>query len=89
MAPETVVHIISQVFWTTLWVTAPLLLSAFVVGVVINLIQITTSLQDPTFSTIPRLAIFLFGFLTLMPWMIKHLSSYAISIFGNLGQYAH
>jgi flagellar biosynthetic protein FliQ len=89
MTPETAVHIISQAFWTTFWLAAPLLLIGFIVGVIVNLIQIATSLQDPTFSTIPRLAAFLLGFLALMPWMLNHISGYAASILGDLGRYAH
>jgi len=88
MSPETAVHIIGQAFWTTVLVIAPLLLIGFAVGIVVNIIQIATSLQDAAFSTIPRLAAFLFGFLLLMPWMLKQLSAYSISIFGDLSRYA-
>ena len=88
MTPETAVHVVSQMFWTTCWLCAPLLLIGFAVGIIVNLIQIATSLQDPTFSTIPRLAAFLIGFLALMPWMLMRLTSYTVSILGDLGRYA-
>ncbi|MGB6944546.1 MAG: flagellar biosynthetic protein FliQ [Bryobacteraceae bacterium] len=52
------------------------------------MIQIATSMQDSAFSTIPRLAAFLFGFLLLMPWMLRQLSSYSIGVFGDLSRYA-
>jgi flagellar biosynthetic protein FliQ len=55
---------------------------------VVNIIQIATSMQDSAFSTIPRLAAFLFGFLLLMPWMFKQLSAYSIGVFGDLSRYA-
>ena len=57
-------------------------------GIVVNIIQIATSMQDAAFSTIPRLAAFLFGFLLLMPWMMKQITSYSIAIFGDLSRYA-
>ena len=79
----------AQAFWTAFLICAPLLLIGFAVGIVVNLIQIATSLQDAAFSTVPRLAAFLFGFLTLLPWMLKHMSAYAVSILGDLGRYAH
>ena len=78
-----------QAFWTAFLVCAPLLLIGFVVGIVVNLVQIVTSLQDAAFSTIPRLAAFLAGFLILLPWMLKHMTAYATGIFGDLGRYAH
>jgi flagellar biosynthetic protein FliQ len=78
-----------QAFWTAFLVCAPLLLIGFVVGIAVNLVQIVTSLQDAAFSTIPRLAAFLAGFLILLPWMLKHISSYTTGIFGDLSRYAH
>ena len=47
MTPEAAVHIISQAFWTTVLLCAPLLLIGFAVGIVVNIIQIATSMQDP------------------------------------------
>ena len=88
MTPEAVVHIISHALWTTALLCAPLLAIGFAVGIVINIVQIATSMQDSAFSTIPRLAAFLFGFLALMPWMFNRLSSYSIEVFGDLSRYA-
>jgi len=88
MSPEAAVHIVSQALWTTALLCAPLLLIGFAVGIVVNLIQIATSMQDASFSTIPRLAAFLFGFLLLMPWMLKQISAYSIALFGDLARYA-
>ena len=88
MTPESVVHIISQAFWTSVVLCAPLLLIGFAVGIIVNIIQIATSLQDAAFSTIPRLAAFLFGFLLLLPWMLKQLTAYSANIFGDLSHYA-
>jgi flagellar biosynthetic protein FliQ len=88
MTPEAATHIIGQAFWTAFLICSPLLLIGFAVGIVVNLVQIATSLQDAAFSTIPRLAAFLAGFLTLLPWMLKHITSYTVSVLGDLGRYA-
>ncbi|HZU27418.1 MAG TPA: flagellar biosynthetic protein FliQ [Bryobacteraceae bacterium] len=88
MTPQFVVHIIGQALMTAFWMAAPLLILSFIVGVAINLIQIATSMQDSVFSTVPRLASFLLGFLLLLPWMLHHLSSYATELFGDLSRYA-
>ena len=88
MSPDFAVHLISQAFWTTVVLCAPLLLIGFVVGIVVNIVQIATSMQDAAFSTIPRLAAFLFGFLLLMPWMLKQISAYSIALLGDLSHYA-
>ena len=88
MTPESVVEIIRQALMMTFWLSAPLLALAFVVGILISLVQIVTSMQDNAFSTVPRLAAFLGGLLVFLPWILSRLMAYTISIFANLGDYA-
>jgi flagellar biosynthesis protein FliQ len=83
-----VVHVIEQALLAAFWICAPLLIIAFAVSIVVNLIQIVTSMQDQIFSTIPRLAACLLGFLVLLPWMLHHATDYAAGIFANLVRYA-
>ena len=88
MTPETAVHIISQALWTTVLVCSPLLVVGFAVGIVVNIIQIATSMQDNAFSTIPRLVAFVAGLMFLMPWMLHKTMAYTSALLGNLGRYA-
>ena len=66
-----------------------LLLIGFGVGIIMNLVQVATSLQDSAFSTFPRLAAFLAGFILLMPWMLKQLVSYTVGVFTAIAKYGH
>jgi flagellar biosynthetic protein FliQ len=61
----------------------------FGVGIIMNLVQVATSLQDSAFSTFPRLAAFLAGFILLMPWMLKQLVSYTVGVFTGIAKYGH
>ncbi|HWZ34288.1 MAG TPA: flagellar biosynthetic protein FliQ [Bryobacteraceae bacterium] len=88
MTPESAIHIISQAFMAAFWLAAPLLLLGFAVGIVVNLVQVATSLQDAAFSTFPRLAAFLTGLILMMPWMLKKLSAYTIAVFSSISTYA-
>ena len=56
MTPEQVIAITRHTLETALWVAAPILLSATVVSLLINIGQVMTSIQDPTVTTVPRLA---------------------------------
>ncbi|HZQ54358.1 MAG TPA: flagellar biosynthetic protein FliQ [Bryobacteraceae bacterium] len=88
MTPQFVVQILAEALMATFWICAPLLVISFALGVIINIIQIATSMQDPVFSTVPRLAAVLGAFVFLLPWMLHHASSYAVSVFGDLARYA-
>lgn len=88
MTPEFAIQVIHDMFMTAFWLSAPLLAVGFVVGIVISLVQIVTSIQDSAFNAIPRLVAFLLASLFTMPWMIRHMTTYATSIFGDLARYA-
>lgn len=88
MTPESVAHTVGTMFLTAFWVCAPLLAIGFVVGIVMSLVQVLTSIQDSAFSAIPRLVAFLAGALLLMPWMMHKSIAYTADILGNLHRYA-
>ncbi len=88
MTPEFVVHVLRQALLTAFWLSAPLLAAGFIVGIVISLIQIVTSIQDTGFNAIPRLTAFLVTFLLVMPWMMQKMMAYTIALLGDLGRYA-
>jgi flagellar biosynthetic protein FliQ len=88
MNPQLAIHVVTEALMTAFWICAPLLAVAFVLGILINLIQIATSLQDPAFSTVPRLVACLAAFLLLMPWMLGHATSFTTGLLRDLAQYA-
>ncbi len=63
--------------------TAPILLVAIAVSLVVNVVQVLTSLQDQTLSSVPRLLATGAALFVLMPWMFRHLSMYTIQIFSD------
>jgi len=89
MTTATVVDLMLNVMITTFWLSLPLLAIGFVVGIVISLVQILTSIQDASFSAVPRLTAFLMAMLLAMPWMLAKLTAYTMALFGDLGRFAH
>ena len=89
MTSSAVVDLIRHAFMTTFWLSMPILAAGFVIGILVSLMQILTSIQDSSFSTVPRLTVFLGALLLAMPWMMERLVSYTSGLLGNLGQFAH
>ncbi len=89
MTNSTVVELIRGLFMITFWLSLPLLAIGFIAGIVISLAQIITSIQDASFSAVPRLGAFLAALLLAAPWMLAKLISYTTSLFGDLGRFAH
>jgi flagellar biosynthetic protein FliQ len=88
MTPEFVSDLMRQSLMVAFWLSLPLLVIGFVAGALVSLVQILTSIQDPAFSAVPRLAAFLVGLILFLPWMLSKLMAYAALILGNLARYA-
>jgi flagellar biosynthetic protein FliQ len=60
---------------------APILAAAILVSLLVNILQVLTSLQDQTLSHVPRLMVTGGTIFVLMPWMWRHLAHYTINLF--------
>lgn len=87
MTQQFVVQMFREALMTTFWLSMPVLMVAFIAGIVISLIQIVTSMQDSAFSTVPRLVVFLGALLLFMPWMLMRLVAYTGGLFGDFSRY--
>jgi len=83
MGSEHVVEIMRQTIETALWMGAPLLIIATVVGLLINVVQVLTSLQETTVSTVPRLFAVAAATILLMPWMVHRLTGFTVQMFSD------
>ena len=88
MNADLAIELTRQALLTAFLVSAPILAVGFVVGVLVSIVQILTSMQDPAFHSIPRLAAFLVGALALLPWMTERMVSYTVALFSNMARYA-
>jgi flagellar biosynthetic protein FliQ len=59
----------------------PLLLSALVVGLVVAVLQATTSIQEQTLTFVPKVVIILLVLGFLGGWMFSSLGDYTIQLF--------
>jgi flagellar biosynthetic protein FliQ len=83
MGPDQIVVLLRHTIETALWMGAPLLIAAVLVGLLINIVQVLTSLQDATVSTVPRLAAVAAAILVLLPWMVRRISQFTLELFSD------
>ena len=83
MNDAMVTSLMQNALTTLMWISAPMLVVAVVVGVVMSIIQTLTSIQDQTFSFAPRVIAIFVIFLVTFPWILRVLTTFAASIFGD------
>ncbi len=87
MNDALVTSLMQSALSTLMWIVAPMLIVAIVVGVVMSLIQTLTSIQDQTFSFAPRVIAIFVVFLITFPWILRVLVTFTASIFGDFTQF--
>lgn len=81
MTTDFAIQLLAQALLAGATICAPILLLILVIGLVINVAQVVTQLQEMTLSFIPKL-IGLALLLTLAgPWMLGKLVSFARAMF--------
>ena len=84
MTPETVLSVGQQALQVTVLLSAPLLLSALVIGVLIGMFQAATQINEMTLSFIPKLLVLVIALLVAGPWMLQLLVDYTQRLIGNI-----
>jgi len=80
----TVVELMRNSVLVILTVSAPVLLVAMGVGLIISIIQATTSIQDQTLTFVPKILAILGVLAVLFGWMITRLTSFTIALFERI-----
>ena len=76
MTPETVISLARSAIEVTLLTSAPLLLSALAVGLLISVFQAATQINEMTLSFIPKLAAVFIMLVISGPWMLTLLTDF-------------
>lgn len=84
MEIEAVVAMSRTMLQEVVILVGPILAVAIAVSLLVNVMQVLTSLQDQTLSSVPRLLATGATVFVMMPWMLRHLVAYTVQVFGNL-----
>jgi flagellar biosynthetic protein FliQ len=83
MTQDTVLELGRDAMFVTLLVSAPMLVSGMIVGLVISVFQSVTQIQEITLTFVPKIVVVMLAFLLFMPWMMGVLLSYVQPLFGG------
>mgnify|MGYP001255803038 FL=1 len=84
MSPDYVVEIMKGLMAHIMMLSAPLLIMAMAVGLIVSLFQAVTSLQEQTLTFVPKALAVTALIFFIMPWMVRTLMDYTKGIFEKL-----
>ena len=84
MTPETVMSIAYQAMMVTLYLGAPLLLTALLIGLLVSLFQAATQINEMTLSFIPKILGVIAVLIIAGPWLLSLIIDFTRTLFQNI-----
>ena len=84
MTPEMVRDVGREALWVIALLSAPLLLSALAVGLLVGMIQAATQIQEMTLTFIPKLIVLALALLVSGSWMLSVLTDFTITLIQSI-----
>ena len=84
MTPESVMTMGRTAMEITLMVSAPMLLVALIIGLVISIFQAATQINEATLSFIPKLIGVFIALVLAGPWMLSVMLDYMRGVFTGI-----
>lgn len=86
---DTVVfHLLVETLRLALYLSIPVLGAALLSGACSGVVQATTTVQDSSLSTVPRLALGAIALITAGPWLMSKLIQFTMALFSDLNRFA-
>jgi flagellar biosynthetic protein FliQ len=84
MTPELVIDIGEQALKMVALISAPLLFSALIIGLIVGMFQAATSINEQTLSFIPKLIILVVALFVAGPWMLQLMINFTRRLYENI-----
>jgi flagellar biosynthesis protein FliQ len=88
MSQDMILKLAKDTLQITLMVSSPLLLISLIIGLIVSVVQVVTSIQDMTLSFVPRIIAVFVTFLLVFPWIMNILLAFTAQLYGHLERYA-
>ena len=81
MSHQLVIDLCRDAITTALTISAPLLLIALGVGLVVSIVQSVTQIQEQTLTFVPKLIMVGASFIIGLPWLLQVMMRYTTQLF--------
>ncbi|MGB2992757.1 MAG: flagellar biosynthesis protein FliQ [Paenisporosarcina sp.] len=86
MTPDVVIKLAEQSIYMIIIISAPMLLIALAVGLIVSVFQAMTQIQEQTLAFIPKILAVFLSLILFGPWMLTLLLDFTRDLFQQLPQ---
>lgn len=81
MSNDFALYLSKQVLWFALLISAPIILAAFIMGLLVSILQVVTQVQDSALSFVPKTIAVMLALAFCGDYMLQQLMRFAQGIF--------
>ena len=87
MSAEFVTGFFLEAIKTAILLSAPVLLSGLLVGILVSIFQAATSINEMTMTFIPKMLAVAIALIVFFPWMMQTMIDFTENLLSNLPAY--
>jgi len=87
LGPDMAAELARNLLIQAMVLSAPVLLAACLISVVLSLLQTLTSVQEQTLTVVPRLFVVFVVSVATMPWLVRRLVAYTVGLWSDFHRY--
>jgi len=84
MNEDIVIQLGQDAMKTLAMISAPILISTLVIGLIISIFQALTQINENTLTFVPKMIVIAIVIILAGPWMLDTMGSYTINLFQNI-----
>lgn len=87
MGPDFIIQLAGDALYTILKASAPMLVIALTLGLIVSIFQATTQIQEQTLAYVPKIVGVLLAILFFGPWILTTVYDFTYQVLNNLYKY--
>jgi flagellar biosynthetic protein FliQ len=87
VGPDQAVEMMRRLLIEALLLSAPMLVGAAIISLIVSLLQTLTSVQEQTLTAVPRLLVVFAMAMVTMPWTVHRLVNFTVHMWTGLQRY--
>jgi flagellar biosynthetic protein FliQ len=87
MSTDFIIGLASEAVFVVLKASAPMLILALVVGLIVSIFQATTQIQEQTLAFVPKIVAVFLSIIIFGPWILNTVIDFTYNLLNNLHNY--
>lgn len=87
MSADFIIGLAGEALYTVLKASAPMLVLALVVGLIVSIFQATTQIQEQTLAFVPKIVAVFLSIIVFGPWILNTIVDFTYNLLNNLYKY--